>query len=102
MDSKTTIAQLRQKIKNMYLPRKWNNNAKDASMSLVLEAVEVMEHFQFGDGADQTKKVLQDKNKTAEVALEIADVMIWACEICDTLNIDISEAVAKKIKLIDK
>lgn len=60
---------------------------RNLAMSLVLEAGEVMEHFQWGDD-------LKDKNAFSE---ELADVMLYLLQIASLSEIDLGEAVMRKL-----
>ena len=77
--------------------RDWKqfHNPKDVALSLVLEAVEVMEHFQW-----KTKKEIDTylKESKGEVADELADVLYWVLLMSNDLDIDIYEAFMKKLK----
>lgn len=61
---------------------------KNLAISLVLEAGEVLEHFQWGEDLD-------DKEAFAE---ELADVMLYLLQIASITEVDLSEAVMKKLK----
>ncbi|MGB7339876.1 MAG: nucleotide pyrophosphohydrolase [Phototrophicaceae bacterium] len=61
---------------------------KNLAISLVLEAGEVLEHFQWGDD-------VKDKD---EFAGELADVMLYLLQIASITDVDLSEAVMKKLK----
>jgi len=60
---------------------------RNLSISLVLEASEVLEHFQW----DET---LKDKEAFAE---ELADVMLYLLQLASLSEIDLGEAVLKKL-----
>jgi len=76
--------------------RDWKqfHNPKDASLSLVLEAVEVMEHFQWKDEKEIEEYIKLNRN---EIGKELADVLYWVLLICHDLNIDISKIFKKKM-----
>ncbi len=78
--------------------RKWKqfHNPKDLSLSLVLEATEVMEHFQWKSPEDIEKYV---KTNKAEIAHELADVLYWVLLLSHDLNIDIEKALDKKMTI---
>lgn len=63
-------------------------------MALIVEAAELVEHFQWMK-EDQSYK-LDDKQREA-VALEMADIFIYLLRISERLNIDLAEATNKKI-----
>ncbi|MEY2640983.1 MAG: hypothetical protein RL150_376 [Candidatus Parcubacteria bacterium] len=78
--------------------RKWKqfHNPKDVALSLVLEATEVMEHFQWK--SPEEMKTYVKKNKTA-ISEELADVLYWVLLLSHDLNIDIEKALDNKIKI---
>ncbi len=62
---------------------------KNLAISLVLEASEVLEHFQWGETAS-------DK---AELAGELADVLLYLLQIARLHEIDLGQAVMDKLKI---
>jgi NTP pyrophosphatase (non-canonical NTP hydrolase) len=60
---------------------------KNLAISLVLEASEVLEHFQWGE--DSTDK--------AELASELADVMLYLLQLASVSEIDLGQAVLDKL-----
>lgn len=91
------IKELTQKIVEFREARDWKqfHNAKDLALSLVLEATEVLEHFQWRNGKDLEQYVQSNK---AEISEELADVLYWVLLMSHDLEIDISEALEKKLK----
>lgn len=77
--------------------RDWKqfNNPKDMAVSLVLEATEVLEHFQWKNKEEMEKYVLEKKEGIAE---ELADALYWVLLMSNDLNIDIAAAVHKKME----
>ena len=61
--------------------------SKNLAISLVLEASEVLEHFQWGD-------VAKDK---AELASELADVLLYLMQLASINDIDLAQAVMDKL-----
>ncbi len=76
--------------------RDWKqfHNNKDLAISLVLEATEVLEHFQWKNVEEMQIHV--DKNKEA-VSDELADVLYWVLLLANDLEIDISKAFKNKM-----
>ena len=66
------------------------------AISLVLEATELLEHFQW-KSTDEMQKYVVDKK--TEVSEELADVLYWVLLLANDLNIDISEALALKMDI---
>ncbi len=80
------IKKLTKKIISFRDARDWKqfHNPKDLALSLVLEAAEVMEHFQWKD-----KKEIDQYLKTnkSDIGEEVADVMYWVLLISYDLKI---------------
>jgi len=76
--------------------RDWKqfHNPKDVALSLVLEASEVMEHFQWKSKEEMEKYVKTNKTDIGE---ELADVLYWILLMSNDLKIDVLEALEKKI-----
>jgi len=76
--------------------RDWKqfHNPKDVALSLVLEAAEVMEHFQWKSKEEIEKYI---KTNKAEIGEELADVLYWVLLMSHDLKIDVLEALEKKI-----
>ena len=76
--------------------RDWKqfHNPKDLSLSLVLEATEVMEHFQW-KSPEQVEAYARDH--ADEIGEELADVGAYLFELADNLGIDLADAMEKKI-----
>jgi NTP pyrophosphatase (non-canonical NTP hydrolase) len=77
--------------------RDWKqfHNPKDVSLSLVLEATEVMEHFQWKNPEEIAEHI---KEHQKEIGEELADVLYWVVLLSHDLKIDILDALEKKIK----
>jgi NTP pyrophosphatase (non-canonical NTP hydrolase) len=77
--------------------RDWKqfHNPKDVALSMVLEAGEVMEHFQWKNKEEIEQYVKTHKDDIAE---ELADVFNWVLVLSHDLDIDILEASQKKIE----
>ena len=81
--------------------RDWKqfHNPKDLSLSLVLEATEVMEHFQWKSKEEIEKYVVEAKGEIGE---ELADVLYWVLLMSHDLDINIREALEKKLAIANK
>jgi NTP pyrophosphatase (non-canonical NTP hydrolase) len=60
---------------------------KNLAISLVLEASEVLEHFQWGE----------DSGDKTELAGELADVMLYLLQLASISQIDLGQAVLDKL-----
>lgn len=61
---------------------------RNLAISLVLEATEVLEHFQWSEETDRPD----------ELAGELADVMLYLLQLASFSNIDLGEAVMAKLQ----
>lgn len=77
--------------------RDWKqfHNPKDCAISLALEAAEVLEHFQWKNKEEMEVYV---KTNKAEISEELADVLYWVLLISKDLDIDVLDALDKKMK----
>ncbi len=91
------IKELIEKIKQFRNERDWSqfHNPKDMALSLILEAGEVLEHFQW-----KNEKEIKDyvrKNKEA-IGEELSDVLYWVLLMSFDMGIDLSKSFNKKMK----
>ncbi len=91
------IKKLTEKIIKFRDERDWKqfHNPKDVALSLVLEAGEVVEHFQWKNKEEIDKYIETNK---ADIGEELADVLYWVLLMSHDLKIDILDALDKKIK----
>lgn len=91
------LKKLTQKITAFRDARDWKqfHNPKDAALSLVLEAVEVLEHFQWKNG-EKLEQYLNENKK--EVAKELADVLYWVLLMAHDLDIDLPQIAEEKLQ----
>src|SRR5437764_12434669 len=97
-DSSTTIADLRNVVRRFVEERDWRqfHSPKNLSMSLAIEAAELMEHFQWIDAAE-SRRIGDDPTKLAEVRDEIADCLCYLFALANELDTDLSSAVRDKM-----
>jgi NTP pyrophosphatase (non-canonical NTP hydrolase) len=98
-DSKTTVAELRELIRNFVDARDWEqfHAPKNLAMSLAIEAAELMEHFQW-ISTEKSREIAAEPGQLAEVSDELADVLCYALAMANQLNIDLSSAIRSKMK----
>jgi len=77
--------------------RNWEkfHNPKNLSISISIEANELLEHFQWKDLKES--KEYAEKNKS-KISSEIADIIIYLLYLCHDLNINLADSIDKKIK----
>ena len=90
------IAKLTDALVKFRDERDWKqfHNPKDCALSLSLEAAEVLEHFQWKNGEELEKYVIERK---IDIAEELADVLYWVLLLSNDLKIDLVEAFEKKM-----
>lgn len=78
--------------------RNWRqyHNPKDLSLSLSLEASELLENFQWVSAEEGTKENYQN------IKEELADVFIYGLMLADDLDIDMEEAIREKLVINNK
>ncbi|MBS5909566.1 MULTISPECIES: nucleotide pyrophosphohydrolase [Paenibacillus] len=74
--------------------RNWEqfHNPKDLAISLSLEASELLENFQWKTSAEAVL------HKKADIADELADVLVYAVYLADALNLDIEDIIRSKMR----
>ena len=103
-DAQTTIAELRELVRQFVDERQWRkfHAPKNLSMALAIEAAELMEHFQWLD-VDASRELPADPAKLAAAAEELADVIAYGLALANELELDLSTAIrAKMIKNAQK
>lgn len=98
MDNLTTLADLKTRVAQFVAARNWEpfHNPKNLAMSIAIEAAEIQEHFQWSTIEDG-KVYVQDAAQKAEVADELADVLIYCLSFANAADIDVSEAIVQKL-----
>ena len=97
-DSTTTIADLKQLMADFVARRDWRrfHAPKNLSMSLAIEAAELMEHFQW-ISPEESRRVSDNPDRLAAVGDELADVLCYALAMTNELGLDLSTAIRRKI-----
>ena len=77
--------------------RDWKqfHNPKDLSLSLVLEVAELIEHFQWKDKDEIDEHIKKNKE---DISDEMADVLYFLLVLAHDLDINLVEAVKRKIQ----
>ena len=97
-DSNTTIAELRENIRQFVTERDWDqfHSPKNLAMALAVEAAELMEHFQWIDIA-QSRELADDPEKLAAISEELADVVSYTLALANSLGIDVASTHRDKM-----
>ena len=97
-DSTTTVAALREAMREFVAERDWEpfHSPKNLSMGAAVEAAELMEHFLWMDN-EASRQVASDPVKMEQIADEMADVACYLLALGNTLGIDLSDAILAKL-----
>jgi NTP pyrophosphatase (non-canonical NTP hydrolase) len=92
-------------VKEVYLfceKRNWLGlDSADLAKSIVLEAAELLEHYQWDNTHADRQSNSVDKDKK-EIALEVADIFIYIINFCIENKIDLLETTLQKLKLNER
>jgi dCTP diphosphatase len=91
------INQITEKIKRFRDERDWMqfHDSKNMAVSIILEASELLEHFQWKTIEEVEKYTRQNHT---EIKDEIADIALYLFELADNLGISLIEAMEQKLK----
>ena len=97
-DQTTVVAALREAMGQFVAEREWQqfHSPKNLAMALGVEAAELMEHFLWIDN-DASREQMRDPAQREPVADEIADVACLLFALCNALDLDLSDAVRRKM-----
>jgi NTP pyrophosphatase (non-canonical NTP hydrolase) len=98
MSTTDSLAELHKKIHAFARERDWEqfHSPKNLAMALSVEAAELLEHFQW---LSEEQSLALPEQTRREVALEMADVLIYLCRLADRLEIDLLAAAREKMRL---
>ncbi|MGD9946898.1 MAG: nucleotide pyrophosphohydrolase [Desulfobulbus sp.] len=93
-----TVEELALELRRFAGERNWDqyHTPKNLASALIVEAAELLEHFQWM--SQEESRNLSPDVKT-EVAHEIADVLIYLTRLADRLGIDMMAAASEKMGL---
>lgn len=96
MSGTSDLDVLRDRLRAFVAERDWDqfHAPKNLAMALIGEAAEVVEHFQWLTEA-QSQDLLPEKK--AEVATELADVLLYLVRLADRLDVDLVAAALAKM-----
>lgn len=93
-----SIDQLRARVNQFVEARDWAqfHSPKNLAMAMIVEAGEVVEHFQWM--TEEGSRNL-DADKKEQVGQELSDTLVYLLRIAEVCDIDLLEAANKKIAL---
>ncbi len=97
-DDQTTIADLRAQVRAFVAERDWAqfHSPKNLSMAIAIEAAELMEHFQWLT-IEESEGLVEEGTARGQVVGELADVLIYCLSLANALDVDLSEAIVRKL-----
>ena len=95
-DATTTLRELKERTAEFVRERDWEqfHTPKNLSMSIAIEAAELMEHFQWLTVEESSN--LPDQSLAA-IGEELADILLCSLSLSNALRLDLSEAVFDKM-----
>lgn len=102
-DFQTTVGELRKAVADFVSARDWAqyHSPKNLAMSIAIEATEIMEIFQWSEPSEGAE-ILADPAVRAAVADELADVLIYILSFANQVDLELSQAVRKKMARNEK
>lgn len=97
-DKDTNIHEIKEKISKFVNDRNWNeaHNPKNLSMSISIEASELMEILQWSSTEESLK--IDESEEFTHLKEELADVIIYCLSLANQLDIDVAAAIEDKIE----
>ena len=94
-----SIAAIQKAVCDFRDAREWRqfHSPKNLSMSVAIEAAELMEHFQWLTTDQATALVQTDSPARQAVIEELADVLIYCISLAEILECDVAEIVFDKL-----
>jgi len=101
MPAKNSLQALNKSLKQFAIERDWEqfHSPKNLSMALIAECAELLEHFQW---LTEEQSYQLDESKREEVALEMADILIFLLRCAERLDIDVLDAAWRKLAINEK
>jgi len=96
-DKQVTLQDLKEKMAEFVRERDWEqfHTPKNISMSIAIEAAELMEHFQWLT-VEQSQTL--DAKALADIGEELADIVIYSLSMANFLKLDLSDTVLAKME----
>ncbi|TDY00996.1 nucleotide pyrophosphohydrolase [Thiohalophilus thiocyanatoxydans] len=97
-DTDTSLQALKQQLKTFAEERDWEqfHSPKNLAMALIVEAAELVEHFQW---LKQSESENLSPEKHREVAYEMADILVYLLRLAERLDIDLLDVVQQKMQI---
>jgi NTP pyrophosphatase (non-canonical NTP hydrolase) len=102
-DQERKIYELKEKIKEFCDKRDWDqfHNAKELAIALSIEASELLEIFRWKN-PEEVKELFKNEKKKEDIEDEMADILYFLVRIAQIYDIDLTDALDKKMDKNDK
>ncbi|WP_290676759.1 nucleotide pyrophosphohydrolase [Aquabacterium sp.] len=96
-----SVAQLAQRLQQFADARDWGqfHSPKNLASALIVEAGELLEHFQW---MTEEQSRLLDVDKKQAVAHEMADVLLYLVQLSSSLGVDLMAAASEKMAINER
>jgi len=103
IDDKTTIKELKNKIKKFCEDRDWDqfHNAKDLAIGIITESAELLQYFRFRSNKE-VEDMFNSKEMREKISDEVADVLYFVLRLAQRYNIDLTTELNKKLEKNEK
>jgi len=100
-DKATTLANLSRQVGTFVRSRDWEqfHSPKNLSMAIAIEAAELMDLFKWCS-LETSRSLVQNRKVRNAVSDELADLLILQLAFCNSIELDLSQAVARKLSKI--
>ena len=97
-DNDTTVAELKELMTRFVDERDWQqfHDPKNLSMSIAIEAAELMEQFQWMR-TDELAAVRDDPRQMADITDDLADITAYVVSFAETMGVDLAAALERKM-----
>lgn len=98
-DEECTVAVLKGWMADFVAERQWQrfHDPKNLAASILIEAAELMEHFQWAR-SDELAAITRDPAKMAAIRDELADVTAFVLSFANVLQIDLASVLEHKMQ----
>lgn len=95
----TSLAAIQQAVREFRDARDWRqfHSPKNLSMSIAIEAAELMEHFQWLTTDEAVALPQTNPAARQAIAEELADVLIYCFSLADRLEFDVGQIIFDKM-----
>ena len=102
-DTETKLHELKDKIKEFCDARDWDqfHNAKELAIALSIEASELLEIFRWKT-PEEVQALFENEKKKEDIEDEMADVLYFLVRMAQRYDLDLTEALERKMDKNDK